>query len=443
MRHYRRFSPLFWFPQSKLRRTMDDKEKTIIAAVDSLFDDMLDFACRLVAQPSTLGNESGAVAVMEMELQKLGFNAHKVPLDTPKLTKHQGFAPVPWPLVGRYNVVGTLPAGGLGGRSALFNGHLDVVSPEPVRFWDRDPFTPEVRDGWLWGRGAGDMKSGIAAMTYAVHAVEKAGFGLRAPVTVEGVVEEECSGNGAVACLAAGHDADGVLIPEPFGPTILTDQVGVVWFKVGIEGAATHVQTATAGVNAIEKCFLLIAELRRMEERMNRANVPVAYQHMVHPLNLNIGIIQGGDWPSTVPAAAEFHARCSYFPGVSYSEVRQEIQKSIQRAAHEDEWLRENPPTVEFYGFRSEGHSVDRSLPCLQVLNSSHRALTGRDALSYISTCTTDLRAFHFYGKGQSTCFGPVAENIHGVNERVALESVRHVARTYALFLARWCKLAS
>ena len=110
------------------------------------------------------------------------------------------------------------PADAEGGRSALFNGHLDVVSPEPRDLWDSDPFTPTLRDGWLYGRGAGDMKSGVAAMTYALHAVERAGFGLRAPVTLEAVIEEECCGNGALACLAAGYDAEAVLIPEPFGP---------------------------------------------------------------------------------------------------------------------------------------------------------------------------------------------------------------------------------
>ncbi len=79
-----------------------------------------------------------------------------------------------------------------------------MVSLEPISFWDQGPFDLQIRDGWLYGRGAGDMKPGIAAMTYAVHAAEKAGFGLHAPVTLEAVIEEECCGNGALACLAAG-----------------------------------------------------------------------------------------------------------------------------------------------------------------------------------------------------------------------------------------------
>jgi len=143
-----------------------------------------------------------------------------------------------------------------------------------------------------------------------------------------------------------------------------------------------------------------------------------------------------------VPAEACFYARLSFFPGVTYSEVCSWIEKTIKQAAASDDWLRQNQPVVEFYGFRSEGHSLPRDMPAFTVLDSCHESLTGKTPETYISTCTTDLRAFHYFGKGQPTCFGPVAENIHGTDERVNLESVMHVARTYALFLARWCLLS-
>ena len=334
------------------------------------------------------------------------------------------------------------PGAGGGGRSALFNGHLDVVSPEPKELWDSDPFDPRVRDGWLYGRGGGDMKGGVAAMTYAAHAVAKAGFALQAPVTLEAVIEEECCGNGALACLAAGHDAEAVLIPEPFGPTLYTAQLGVLWFKVALYGASSHVQETAAGTNAIEKSYPLIAALRRLEEELNAEERPAAYRDVPHPINLNIGSFRGGDWPSTVPAAAEFHGRLSFFPGTSYAAIRRRIEQAVAAAAGEDPWLARHPPQVGFYGFRSEGHIVERTQPVLATLNGCHRALTGADAKSYVSTCTTDLRAFHFFGRAKGTCYGPVAENIHGANERVEIGSILQVARSYALFLARWCRLS-
>jgi acetylornithine deacetylase len=285
------------------------------------------------------------------------------------------------------------------------------------------------------------MKSGVAAMTYAVHALEKAGFGLKAPVTIEAVIEEECGGNGALACVAAGHAAEAVLIPEPIGPRILTAQMGVLWFKLSLTGVPRHVYEARAGVNAIEKCIPLIAALRELEAEMNREVHPV-YEGIQHPINLNIGIIKGGDWPSTVPAAAEFHCRLSFYPGITYGHTRQRIIDAITNATRADSWLAENQPQLEFYGFRSEGHIVERSRPAFRTLNDCHREIFGRDAEDSISTATTDVRAYHHYTGAQATCYGPVAENIHAANERVNIESIIHTAKVYALYLARWCGLA-
>ena len=418
---------------------MDSRERNIIDTVETLADDIVDLTERLVAQPSVLENETGALEVMEAAWRGLGFSPVQVPVEPEKLAAHPGFAPVPWGYQGRHNLVAERPSDGDGGRSALFNGHLDVVSPEPLDLWDTDPFTPTQRDGWLYGRGAGDMKSGVAAMTYALYAVGKAGFGLGAPVTLEAVIEEECCGNGALACLEAGYDAEAVLIPEPFGPTLYTAQVGVLWFKVVMYGRPSHVLAATAGTNAIEKSWPVVASLRRLEAAMNAEERPAAYREMTHPINLNIGIFRGGDWPSTVPAAAEFHGRLSFFPGAHYEAVCRRIENAVAEATREDPWLAENPPQVTFYGFRSEGHAIDRRHPVLTTLNDCHRELSGQEAASYVSTCTTDLRAFHTYGRARGTCYGPVAENIHAANERVAIASILQTARAYALFLTRWC----
>jgi len=322
---------------------MNTQEKHLVDAVDGVADDILDFTSRLVAEPSTLEHELSALEVMEDELRKLSLEPARVPVDPAKLSDHPGFCEVPWSYDGRYNVVAVREAAGEGGRSALFNGHLDVVSPEPLELWSRDPFDPVVRDGWLYGRGGGDMKAGVAAMTYAVHAVDKAGLGLRGPVTIEAVIEEECGGNGALACVMEGYDADAVLIPEPFGSTVMSAQLGVLWFKFRVMGVPSRVLEATAGVNAIEKCFPLFAALRELETEMNRETHPV-YEGIPHPINLNIGIMDGGDWPSNVPAAAEVHCRLSFFPGATYEDTCRRIRGQIAAAVSADGWLAENPP---------------------------------------------------------------------------------------------------
>lgn len=423
------------------REQLTAQEKRLLDTVDHMADDMTDFLARLVAEPSVLGMEQGALEVMEVELSKLGFAPERKEIDPEFLADKPGFAPVPWSYEGRYNLAAVKPAAGEGGKSALFNGHLDVVSPEPVEYWDTEPFSPVVRDGWMIGRGAGDMKGGVAAMTYAAAAVDKAGFGLAAPLTLEAVIEEECCGNGALSLFHQGYDAEAVFIPEPFGPTLYAEQVGVLWFKVQVEGASAHVLETKAGSNAVEKLFPLIHALRELEDAMNREPRPKSYEGFEHPLNLNVGVIKGGDWPSTVPAKAEFHARLSYYPGQRFEHMAKRVEATIAGAAARDPWLSKNPPKVEFYGFRSDGHATPMNDPALTAMAQCHQALTGKEIERYVSTCTTDLRVFALYGQGHCACYGPVARSIHGVNEAVDLASVQHVARTYALFLARWCGL--
>lgn len=424
--------------------TLDTRETKIVEAVDALADDMADLTAALVAEPSVLGNEKSALLVMEEALLRLGHAPVRVPMDPKRLNRHPGYAPVPWEYqVGeQFNLVTVRNPDAPGGRSCLMNGHLDVVSPEPVEPWDTDPFDPVVKDGWMHGRGAGDMKAGVAAMVHALAAVERAGFGLKGEVLLEAVIDEECSGNGALACIDAGFDADAVLIPEPFGPTVLTDQVGVMWFKVTVTGKPGHVLATEAGANAIERCHPLMRALRELERELNEESRPAAYTQHPHPLNLNIGIISGGDWPSTIPAKAEFHGRLSFYPGVTWETMRDRVEACIKSCADEDPWLRENPPQVEFYGFRSNGHSLPADAPMLETLGGCHTELFGAPPERYVATCTTDLAAFFSHGRGRGVCYGPVAENIHGANERVRLDSITDTARTYALFLARWCKLA-
>lgn len=420
---------------------MNSIEKKILDEIDRLKDEIVQFTCDLISQPSVLGQESTVLEIVEKKLNSLSFETLRVPILPEILSEKPGFAPVPWSYENRYNLV-ALCSSNLKGPSVLFNGHLDVVSPEPIDEWTFPPYNPIIKEGWLYGRGSGDMKAGISAMIYALHSIQKAGFQPKGPVIIETVIEEECSGNGTLACFYAGYDGEAVLIPEPFGPTILTHQVGVLWFKVIVPGISKHVLEATLGVNAIEKCFVLIQALRDLEAEMNKEVHP-AFQQINHPINLNIGIIRGGNWPSTVPSNAEFHCRLSYFPGRTFEEIKQIIIEAIQTSSSKDPWLSQNPPKIQFYGFRSDGFSLKRTLPAFKLLDNCYKDLTGKDVEDYVATCTTDLRVFNLYGKGQATCFGPIAKNIHGVNECVDINSIILVAKTYALFISRWCGLLS
>ncbi|EAR10299.1 ArgE/DapE family deacylase [Reinekea blandensis] len=420
--------------------TMTEQESTLLASADDVFPETLSFIEDMVKTYSVLGEEQAVLHCVEERMSSLGLPVTRVGMHKAHLSQHELYVPVPWDHENKYNLVSQLNPEAPG-KTLVFNGHLDVVPADPFEMWTRPPNEPWQQDGWLYGRGAGDMQGGVAAMIYAVHAIRKAGYRITTPLTLQAVVEEECSGNGALACLHQGFGGDFVLIPEPFGPSIYSGQIGTLWFKISLRGKPVHVQAAGTGSNAIEKIQRLIPGLHRLEDELNERYRAGPYLAFDHPFNLNIGAINGGNWPSSVPSFAEMECRIGFPPGMTANEIMQKVSDCIEQTCANDPAFADERPKLRFHGFRSEGHLVDLDNPGIELLSQCHRSLIGADPEPYWSTCTTDLRAFHFYNRTGGTCYGPVAKNIHGVDECVNIESVRHVLRAYVLFISRWCRL--
>ncbi|MFC3285544.1 ArgE/DapE family deacylase [Litchfieldella rifensis] len=415
---------------------LSDSEKRVLERCDSLFDKTLEMTRDLVGQYSVLGNEHGALETMASWLRRLGLPVEQVPMDDPDLSRNPHHVAVEWSNQGRYNLVSRLNPDARRPHLVL-NGHLDVVPAEPTDMWTRPPWEPWERDGWLYGRGVGDMKAGIAATVMAVHAVREAGPSIDFPLTLQTVIEEECTGNGALACVNRGHAGDFVLIPEPFGAQIYAGQIGVLRFRVRVYGEPAHVLDTTAGSNAIEYLQQLIPGLKALEAELNESPRTPPYDALEHPFNLNIGRIEGGNWASSVPAHAILEGRIG-FPFDMPPETAMEKMRECVANSHAELGGQVEPPQVDFHGFRSRGHLVDLDSRGVRLLTQCHRSLTGEEPEHYLSTCTTDLHAFHVGAGVAGTCYGPVAERIHGVDECVDIESIRHVLKAYALFLCRW-----
>jgi acetylornithine deacetylase len=312
--------------------------------------------------------------------------------------------------------------------------------------WSSPPFEPRVveneegGEAWMYGRGAGDMKGGTIAYLWGLAALADMGLEPASRLVCQSPVEEECTGNGALALLERGFTADACIIPEPFAETVLARQVGVLWFQVRILGKTTHVLQAGGGVNAIEKAWVIIGAMRELEQELNRPeNVPPAYRHVDHPINLNVGVIDGGDWASTVAGECVIRFRLGLFPGESVDALKERIEDRVREAAADDPWLSEFPPSVEYVGFNAEGCEFDVEGELGRTLQEVHQAWRGAPAEELSATCTTDVRFFNLYHGIPATCYGPKAQAIHGVDEKVSLDSVERVAQVLAAFVSRWC----
>jgi len=415
-------------------------------AIDRRFDEQVDFLSEISSHASTRGAEQSAQRFMRDQLQERGYQTDMWEIDVDEISSLPGFSPV----IGNYdealNLVATHRGGTGGGRSLILNGHIDVVPEGPLDMWHRPPYEPWCEDGWMYGRGTGDMKAGLVANLFALDGLREAGYQPAASLYFQSVVEEECTGNGALACLQRGYQADAALIPEPFDEKLVTAQVGIIWMQVYLRGTPVHAMQTSSGVNAIEAAIPLIAALRRLEKDWNAGDKHPRFEHVDHPLNLNIGRIQGGDWASSVPAWCCFDVRMGIYPGQDIEAAGRKLEECILDASQEDPYLRKNPPQITYHGFRAEGYSLaDHDKPeaheARQVLERAHHAVTGDELQAMPITATTDARFFGLYADTPALVYGPRAESIHGFNERVDLESTRRVTHSIALFVADWCGL--
>ena len=417
-------------------------EEAIVAAVAAQRDEAVALLSELVAQPSLLGAEQGAQALMRREFERNGLQIHEFEVDEDRIRDHPGYSPSLVPYAGRRNVVGIhRPVGPVSGRSLILNGHIDVVPVGATELWTTPPFEPRVEGDRLHGRGAADMKAGLVAFTLAFRALRRLGVEPAAPVFLQSVVEEECTGNGALACLVEGYTADAAIIPEP-GEGVMTGQMGVMWVGIDVLGMPVHASTAYTGVAAIAYAQYLVGRLKELEAAWN---APAArhphYCNHAHPINFNLGRIEGGEWTSSVPTHCRVDMRLAFYPGVKPAEVRRQVEELLE-AAHREHPDRERISwRISYRGFQAEGLIVDLQQPVIQELMRCHRDVTGQDTPLRASTATTDVRFFHLYGQIPSTCYGPKGSDIHGIDEWVSIASMQQVSTVLAVFIARWCGL--
>jgi acetylornithine deacetylase len=415
-------------------------EKDILAAAEDGTDELLSLTQSLIEFPSLLGDEGPAQDFMEGLFRGMGLQIDRFEVDDDELCKLSGYSPAVGHWYNHDNVVATHAPRNQSGRSLILNGHIDVVPVGAEALWSNPPFEATVVEGRLYGRGSGDMKAGIAAYVSAFRTLTRLGLQPAAPVFLQSVVEEECTGNGALACLHRGYGADAAIIPEPFHETIMSAQVGVMWLQIEVVGKPAHVLNDAQGVNAIEAAFLLWHGLKTLANEWNRPeNVHPAFAHVENPIKFNLGKIRGGEWASSVATRCVMEIRCGFYPGMVAATARDEIEKHLKVAVAGDPRLADVEWRIEYTGFQSEGCVIDTDTPLVTALAESHLAVAGKRPDFFASAATTDVRTFELYGSIPATCYGPEARNIHGIDESVSIKSMNRVSAVLAIFIARWC----
>ena len=413
----------------------------IAQAVEAGFAKQTEFFANLVRFPSTRGNEAACQDWIAGELRTRGYDVDRYTLAEVAIEGLPGFSPVmDTDYTNNVQVVATRRAAEPTGRSLILQGHVDVVPTGPLELWSTPPFDPVIRDGWLHGRGAGDMKQGVSAIVFALDALAAAGLEPAADVIVQTVTEEECTGNGALSTLARGYRADAVLIAEPTDGTITRAHVGVMWFRLKVRGIPVHVARAQSGSNAIMSAFALIQALQAHTATLNQAaRQDPWFAAIADPIKFNPGIIRGGDWASSTPAWCEVDCRIGLLPGHDLEQARNAILDTVAKAARADNFLANNPPEIEWNGFQADGYVLEPGTDAERILSEAHHAAFGHPMEERRSTAVNDTRFYGLYHRMPALCYGPRGENHHGFDERGHLETLKTTTLAIALFIAAWC----
>ncbi|RLI09279.1 hypothetical protein DRO42_04580 [Candidatus Bathyarchaeota archaeon] len=364
----------------------------------------------MIRIPSVVGEEAELAEYLRRELDALGLK-----------TALEEVEP------GRPNVYARM-AGGRPGRRLMFNGHTDTV---PVcEGWEKDPFTPVVEEGRMYGLGSCDMKAGLACALTALKAFADTGFDFEGELLFSGVIDEEAYSKGAKAMLGTEWaDCDAVVLAEPYpgdeSKPIPLGITGKVLYDTTVRGRAAHGFSPELGVNAIEEAARILVNLDKLEMRS-------------HPKfgrgNLCTLKIEGGYrvYSVVVPDRCRFEVNRLLVPGETVASAVDDMERlaaSLNLNAEVE--VKTKPPRYEPFILREDE-------PILRVFNEVYREVMGADPLYEYASGITDANVFA--GEAGIPCLhlGPRRGGAHQPNEYVPLEWLPPVSKMYALIAARF-----
>ena len=372
-----------------------------------------------------------------------------------------GFEIERWTEPPRYPVLAARLPGTGGGRSLAINGHIDVVPVGDDSAWTHPAWGGEVAGGKFWGRGACDMKAGVAAGVFAAQALVDAEIERAGDLWLHVVADEEVVGWSTRRLVARLPKVDAVIVAEPTELEIQPVEGGLVHMRIEIDGRESHAGNryksihagalgAQGGVNAIEKGMLVMEALQRLER-----DWAIYRSHPLLPSGFNSimpGMIAGGPGggsdgrlnlianPGTAPNYCSIEYNIWYLPNETFDEIRGEIEGYVETFSQTDPWLREHPPRFTWKTRNVFFPPVDTPAdhPIVGTVAASLDAI-GRSPAIVGFTAASEFAWYAEQGI-PGVIFGPGSiAQAHSPNEYVELDQVRDAARVMALTAATWC----
>ncbi len=376
--------------------------------------DLVELTQQLIQIPTENppGNEKKAFLFLKPILSKMGFRVRAYL--SPKR---------------RWNIIAQ-KRWGKGGRSLIFNGHLDVVPAGDPSKWEYPPFGGKCSQGRIYGRGASDMKGGVASFLHGVSMIERSGLSLnRGSLILHLVSDEESHGHQGMGFLVQKGpiQGDGVIVGEPTNLDLVIAQKGALWLRIATLGRSAHGSRPEHGVNAIEKMMVLIERLK---------SIPLLREHpLLGRPTINIGTIQGGTKINVVPDRCEIEVDRRLLPDEKKEEVLKEIKEAIGPMEAQDPLFKYGVEEIDY----AEPSEIGPDEEIVRIGLEACREVRGEGPKIRGFSGFTDGRFYVNQLNIPTLIFGPgETDQSHTTDESVGVDHLIQAARIYARIILKF-----
>jgi len=412
---------------------MNIKSEDIHNAVTKHLADAQKFLCDVVAIPSLSGQEADAMNLVAERFAKIAA-IERVAMSNSLRDDKDYSDPVPGiEYDGRFNVRADLKGSG-GGKTLLLNTHIDTVPPSPNQ--DR-PFDPQVKDGCVFGRGACDAKGQAATVYLVMAALKELGVPMKGNLVAHLVTEEENGGNGTLAMVRHGEQADGCIVLEPTELRILSSVRGAVWFRVTLRGKAGHSGRASDTRSAVKMAIRVVEILEAYHAKLLASSRGDAlFDKFSNPMPLTIGKFQAGNWPASAPAEATLEGVLGLLPNITAKQVMEQMTAAIKDEGGRD--IAENF-TIHFM-YRHDSSVCPTDHPLVQTLQQAARSAGAKGEIDAM-TASCDSWLYNNQLNIPTAVFGGGSLGVaHAANENMPVAELATAAEAIVAAALAWCE---